>query len=303
MLDNLEFIIAAAGKSTRNYPHAKGLPHKCLLPIGDVRLIDIVLRDIVAAGGRHVTLVCGDQKTIDALREALAGDPDAESKLRARGHVRTADALKSTFLPADMDIKYAIQEKPLGTAQVLGLAHRLSPGRHGVLIFPDDIIESTGTGDTHLKRLCAAFLENERQILLTGIEKEDVSNNAIIHGGRLIEKPKIAYNKIGGYSPIVVCRDCLDFIERATAQIEKTGRMPRDLSVGEWVYVDGINAFLDSVPENAYTLKMFLKSPEDTLWDTGTLPLYERAQIHALLNRSAFAAENRRLARAILSED
>ncbi len=303
MLDTLEFIIAAAGKSTRNYPHAKGLPHKCLLPMGDVRLIDIVLQDIVAAGGRHVTLVCGDQKTIDALREALASDTDAEEKLRARGHVKTADALRATFLPDDMDIKYVIQEKPLGTAQVLGLAHRLSPGRHGVLIFPDDIIESPERDNAYLKRLCAAFLKNEKQILLTGIEKDDVSNNAIIYDNRLIEKPKVAHNKTAGYSPIVVCRDCMDFIERETARIEKTGQMPRRLSVGEWVYVDGINAFLDSVPENTYALNMFLKSAADTLWDTGTLPLYERAQLHALLNRSAFAAENRRAAREILSKD
>lgn len=303
MLEQLEFIIACAGKSTRNYPHAKGLPHKCLLPMGDVRLIDWVLQDIISAGGRHVTFVCGDQKTIDALREALSNDAATEEKLRAKGHVRVANALRSTFLPADMDIKYAIQEKPIGTAQVLGLAHRLSPARHGVLIFPDDIIISPDKENSHLKRMCADFLKNENQIVLTGVEKEDVSNNAIIHNNRLIEKPKIAYNKIGGYSPIIMCRACMDFIERETARIEQTGQMPAYLSAGEWIYADGINSFLDSAPENTCTLKMFLKDTADELWDTGTLPLYEQAQIRALLTHSSGAEENRRIAREVLSEN
>ena len=58
MYENIEFVIACGGLSTRNFPHSKGIAHKCLMPFGDVRLIDHVLGEITRMGGRHITLVC-----------------------------------------------------------------------------------------------------------------------------------------------------------------------------------------------------------------------------------------------------
>ena len=57
MYDNIEFVVACGGLSTRNFPHSKALAHKSLLPFGDVRLIDHVLGEIIKMGGRHITFV------------------------------------------------------------------------------------------------------------------------------------------------------------------------------------------------------------------------------------------------------
>ena len=70
----------------------------------------------------------------------------------------------------------------------------------------------------------------------------------------------------------------------------------------EWVYTDGINQFLDSEPENKWCLRMEMLIPECLLLDTGTLPLYEKAQIRALLTLSRFKEENIKVAREILKE-
>ena len=175
MYENIEFIVACAGKSTRNYPHSKGIAHKCLMPFGDIRLIDCVLQDVVRMGGRHITLVVSDQSTIDAFTDALKTDTKTEEKLRNGGRGRIADVLRATFLPDDVDLKFVIQEKPLGTAQVLGLAHRLSMDRHAVLIFPDDLIDSTKAEMPFVKKITDTFLQNTKQILLTGIGKDDVN--------------------------------------------------------------------------------------------------------------------------------
>lgn len=301
-VNDIEFIIPCGGKSTRNYPHSKGLAHKALMPFGDMRLIDFVLDDIIQAGGRHITIVCSNQEVINTFQEALKPDFETEAKLRRNGRILIADALHATFLPPDTDLKFTIQDKPVGTAHVLGLAHRLSHDRHGVMIFPDDVIISRHRENSHLKRLVEAFLNNERQILLTGIEKEDVSNNAIIHENRLIEKPKIIYNHIAGFSPIVIPKKTLDFIEKQVDTYEATGRLPDNLPMAEWVYTDGINQFLDSQPDGGWILKMFMKSPDDLLLDTGTLPLYEQAQIRALLTLSQFKDDNRQLARDLLND-
>ena len=304
MYDNVEFIVACAGKSTRNYPHSKGIAHKCLMPFGDIRLIDCVLQDIVRMGGRHITLVVSDQTTIDAFQEALKTDIKTEEKLRKGGRERIADVLRVTFLPEDVDLKFVIQETPLGTAQVLGLAHRLSPNRHGVLIFPDDLIDSTKADIPFVKKITDSFLQNTKQILLTGIVKEDVSNNAIISQKRLIEKPKNPTSNIAGYSPIVLPKECLDAIEKQTTEIEKTGQLPAGLALGEWVYTDGINAFLDNGgEENGFFVEMEILAPEKyEMMDTGTLPLYEKALMRELVTRSFFAKENREYIRKILRD-
>lgn len=303
MLDKIEFIIPCGGKSTRNYPHSKSVAHKSLLPFGDGRLIDHVLQDIIRMGGRHITIVCSNQTTIDLFKEALGTDKSIEDKLRAQGRIAIADALAATFLPADVDLKFVVQSEPIGTAHVLGLAHRVSPDRHGVMIFPDDIIVSRHPDKTHIQRLVAAFAQDERQILLTGVEQENVSNNAILHEGRLIEKPVEAYNHLAGYSPMVIPKAVLDFMTDQVTTYERTGQLPAGLKMKEWVYTDGINQFLDAGGDAAgYYIRMFPKEEEDILLDTGTLPLYEKAQLRALLCLSRFQEENRAAARALLAE-
>lgn len=304
MYDDIEFIIACGGKSTRNFPHSKSVAHKCLLPFGDVRLIDYVLKDIVKIGGRHVTIVCSDETTIESFKQALAPSPVVEEKLRKSGKGKIADVLKSTFLPEDMDIKYVIQDKPWGTSHVLGLAHRASPNRHAILIFPDDLIDSSDAPVPYIKRLLDAFMKNQKQILLTGVEKEDVSNNAILQDKRLIEKPKHPRSHIAGYSPYVFPKACLDSIERETTVIEKMGHLPESLALGEWVYTDGINSFLDNGGEaEGYYAKMFMLDPSEyEMLDTGNLELYEAAQIRELLLNSVFMEKNREIARRILEK-
>lgn len=305
MYDNIEFIVACGGKSTRNFPHSKAVAHKSLMPFGDVRLIDVVLKDIVDLGAKHITLVCSSEEVIQDFKEALATDTKTEEKLRKAGRTQIADALKSTFLPDDMDLKYVVQSEPLGTAHVLGLAHRVSPDRHGVLIFPDDIIMAKKNGDrSFLSRMVEDFAKNEKQISLTGVVKDDVSNNAIIVDGQLVEKPKNPTSNVAGYSPIIFPKEIMDLATYKTDEYERTGKLDASSAIaGEWIYTDLVNEFLDkNDPEGKqYVLKMFIMDPDlYMLLDTGTLPLYEKCQLYALFNRSAFRADNIAYAKELL---
>lgn len=303
-LSDIEFIIPCGGKSSRNYPHSKGIAHKSLLPFGDGRLIDFILQEIIAIGGRHITIVCSSDDVIGIFKEALKTDAQTEEKLRLKGLSAIADAIKRTFLPDQIDLKFTIQDKPLGTAHVLALAHRLSPDRHGVMIFPDDIIISQDKSNGYLKRMVDTFLTDKNQILLFGVPKENVSNNAILDNGRLIEKPKNPSNFVGLYSPVILPKATLDFIETQFKSIEQSGQLPEQISGGEWVYVDGINAFLDAQPSDTpYHIGVVSKNETDLLLDTGTLPLYQQAQLYALLRLSKFNADNKKYALKLLLEE
>ena len=299
MYDDIEFVVACAGQSTRNFPHSEGIVHKSLMPFGDIRLIDHVLKEIVQMGGRHITLVCSNEETINTFKQALARDDKTVEKLRTKNRAEIADIWASTFLPEDIDLKFVIQEKPLGTAHVLYCATKVAEGRHMTLIFPDDVYISKDENNSHLKKLVDDFLQNPYQICVTGVEKEDVSNNSILTNGRLIEKPKNPANHIGGFSPYVFPKEMIAFLKN---QWETTPE--KILNLGhEWYYVDAINDFLDAGAEaQGFFVKMHLKSPEDVQMDTGALPLYESAELYALLKLSRFKEKNRELARQLLSE-
>lgn len=298
MYDNIEFVIACGGLSTRNFPHSKGIAHKCLMPFGDIRLIDYVLGEITRMGGRHITLVCSDNETIEAFKKALARDDKMVEKLKSKNRTEIAEVLQSTFLPEDTDLKFIVQDKPVGTAHVLYCASKVSQNRHMVFIFPDDIIVSKDENNSHLKKLVNAFIQDEHQILITGVQKEDVSNNSILTDKRLIEKPKNPANHIGGFSPMVLPKELIQSLkkewETSSEQILNLGH--------EWFYVDAINTFLDNGGEAAgFFIKMHLKNNEDILLDTGALPLYEQAQLFALLKLSRFKEQNKEIIKKILN--
>jgi UTP--glucose-1-phosphate uridylyltransferase len=299
MYDNIEFVICCGGESTRNFPHSKGIPHKSLMPFGDMRLIDYVLKDITSMGGRHITIVCSSNDVINSFKRALQTDERVENKLRQKGKNDIADVLKETFLPDDTNLKFVLQDKPLGTAHVLYCAQKEIGDRHVVIIFPDDIILSKDEKNPHLKKLVDEFLKNPKRVLITGLWREDVSNNAILVNNRIVEKPKNPTSHIAGMSPNVLPNELIKYIdshgERRMQMALKTGK--------EWLYMDSANDFLDDGGEaNGFAAEMFLKSDDDLMMDTGTLPLYELAQLHALLKLSRYKEQNRELVKELLKD-
>ena len=104
--ENLEFVILAAGKSTRNYPHSKGIPHKSLVPFGSRKIIDFIMSQIILAGGKHITIVVADDAAIEAFHNCFVREPEIESKFEAKGNLTGLELLQSLYVPDDVDIKY-----------------------------------------------------------------------------------------------------------------------------------------------------------------------------------------------------
>ena len=297
MYENLEFVICAAGECTRNFPHSKAIAHKSLLPMGDKRIIDYTLKDIVRMGGKHITFVCSNQKVIDDFKKALAPAKQIEEKLRAKGKTDIADILADTFLPEDMDLKFVIQDQPLGTAHVLYVAREAIQDRHVVLIFPDDVILSSNPNSTHLKRLSDAFLKNTKTVLLTGLWREDVSNNAIIVNNRIVEKPKNPTTHIAGMSPNIIPNEVIQFlVAQGKTKVKKAQESKK-----EWLYMDAVNDFLDKGgEEKGFKVEMFLKDDKDEMLDTGNLALYEQCLLEMLLKHSHYQEQNKAYVKKLL---
>jgi len=298
MYDNIEFVICAAGECSRNFPHTKGIPHKALLPMGDKRLIDYPLQDIVRIGGRHITFVCSSQKVIDDFKRALATDTITEEKLRTKGRADIADILRSTFLPDDIDLKFVIQKEPLGTAHVLYEARDAIQDRHAVLIFPDDLVLSHNPQCPHMKKLLDTFLKDPKKVLCTAIWREDVRTNAILQDNRLIEKPLNPTSHTAAMSPNVLPNEIIQFlVKQAPAKIKDARASHK-----EWFYADVVNDFLDQGGEaDGFGIEFYLLDDENQFLDTGNLMLYELCSIQVLLQQSQYAAQNREWAQKLLS--
>ena len=297
MYENIEFVICTAGECTRNYPHSRAIAHKSLLPMGDKRIIDYVLQDILSIGGRHITFVCSNKTAVDAFKKALSFDKKIVQKLRDKGHKEIADIVDETILPANIDLKFVIQKEPLGTGHVLYAARKAIKNRHVVLIFPDDIILSHNKKNPHMKRLLTAFLKNPKTALITAIWREDVSDNAILLNNRIIEKPTHTLTHISGWDPNVLPKEMVQFaIKRAPEKIKRVHETKK-----EWYYTDAINDFLDRGGEAAgFKVEMFLLSDKDQMVDTGRLLAYEQALLMMLLRHSKYQKQHQQLAKKII---
>lgn len=91
----MKAVVLAGGKGTRLAPYTKILP-KPLMPIGDMPILEVILRQMKGAGINEVTLAVGH------LSELLRAFFNDGSKL-------------------DMKICYSHEDKPLGTAGPLAL--------------------------------------------------------------------------------------------------------------------------------------------------------------------------------------
>lgn len=93
----MQALILAGGKGTRLMPYTANLP-KPLMPIGDIPILEILVRQLKASGIKKIIMAVG---YLNHMIEAYFGDG-------------------SDF---DISIKYSLEKKPLGTAGPIGLVY------------------------------------------------------------------------------------------------------------------------------------------------------------------------------------
>lgn len=99
-LEAIRAVILAGGKGTRLFPYTAVLP-KPLMPIGDMPILEVVIRQLHRAGIRYITLSVG---YLASLLQAYFGNGEKWS----------------------VTIDYSREDKPLGTAGPLSLVRGLT---------------------------------------------------------------------------------------------------------------------------------------------------------------------------------
>ena len=152
-------VILAAGTGARLCPLTPFIP-KEMLPIGGFPAIHHVLVEVLSAGVNEVMIVLSDGK--QQLRDYLTNEirPKGEDALRlAREREKVLSRLK---------IKFALQEKPLGTAHAISLARSFAGDDPLLVVYPDDLLQVKGRFQSEsLTEMIALYEKTVASVLLT----------------------------------------------------------------------------------------------------------------------------------------
>jgi UTP-glucose-1-phosphate uridylyltransferase len=307
--DDIEFVILAAGKSTRNYPHSKGIPHKALVPFGSIKVIDHIIKEPIRAGVRNITIVVSDEQSKEAFESCFRREPKIEEKFKKSGNAFSLELLRSLYMPDGVEIKYVIQKEPKGLAHAVGLAAAASGGRHLAVRLPDDMVVSDRRFTGAFAR--KSFVERviERYVsdgsggnLLATRHVDDPSRWGIIENGIFREKPKESSSDEASHTLLIFDRAVAAKLAAAAkaADTEGTPECEAWKSEGQELhYGPYIN---EAVRENpAMAIRTFPLEKDDIYLDCGTLQGYEEASLYMLLRVSEFRKGHRAIARKLLA--
>jgi NDP-sugar pyrophosphorylase family protein len=159
-------VILAGGKGTRLRPYTVVLP-KPLMPIGEYPILEVIIRQLVAAGFDHITLAVNHQAEII---KAFFGDGQ-------RWNIR---------------IDYSLEDRPLGTMAPLKLIGDLP---EHTLVMNGDILTDLDFADFHDAHVAANSIftiSTMQRTHMIDYGVLDISPEGVLTGFR--EKPKVAYD-------------------------------------------------------------------------------------------------------------
>ncbi len=178
-------IILAGGKGTRLKPFTMAIP-KPLLPLGDVPILEIVLRQLAIAGFKRIVLTLGHMAPII---QAYLGDGNKW----------------------DVNIEYVIEDEPLGTAAPIRFVRDLD---ENFLVMNGDLLTTIKYGELfnyHCERRAWGTIS-----LLSREVKIDYGVIQASATGEMqdyMEKPIIPYEVSIGIN--MLSKSCIEFIPQA----------------------------------------------------------------------------------------
>lgn len=159
-------VILAGGKGTRLRPYTVVLP-KPLMPIGEYPILEVIIRQLVAAGFDHITLAVNHQAEII---KAFFGDGQRWNIL----------------------IDYSLENQPLGTMGPLKLIDDLPDH---TLVMNGDILtdlDFAAFHDAHVAANSVFTISTAQRNQLIDYGVLDISDDGTLCGFK--EKPKVSYD-------------------------------------------------------------------------------------------------------------
>ncbi len=157
-------VILAGGKGTRLRPYTVVLP-KPLMPIGEFPILEVIIKQLVAAGFTHITLAVNHQ----------------------------AEIIKAFFMDGSkwgIRVDYSLEDKPLSTMGPLKLIKDLP---ENFLVMNGDILTDLDFADFH-----DAHIQKREIFTISSYVREELVDYGVLEtaGNHLLglrEKPRMSY--------------------------------------------------------------------------------------------------------------
>ncbi len=175
-------VILAGGKGTRLKPFTMTIP-KPLLPLGDIPIIEVVVRQLASSGFNDIHLTLGHMK-----------------------HMFTA--YLDNVPNKGINIRYSVEKTPLGTAAPLKLLPNLEDD---FLVMNGDLLTTIDFGQMlklHKEKGAWATIAVHKREVNIDYGVVEVDSDGGLHS--FTEKPTIPYNVSMGIN--ILSKQCLDLI-------------------------------------------------------------------------------------------
>jgi NDP-sugar pyrophosphorylase family protein len=200
-------VILAGGKGTRLRPYTTVLP-KPLMPLGDMPILEVVLRQLRAAGVTRVTLAvsylaeliqafCGD-----GSRFGLEIDYSRETReLSTAGPLKLIDGLDDTFLVMNGDVLTTLDYRDLirshraGGAAATAATHR----RHVTIDFGVVETDEEGLLERYVEKPTLDYRVSMGVNILEPRALEHIADNETLGMPDLLLRLKAAGERVGTY--------------------------------------------------------------------------------------------------------
>ncbi len=277
MKTDLQFIVLLGGKSSRNYPHSKGLPHKAMLPLGDFKVINYIINNIYNAGGRNISFVIANNSYQKHFENCFISEPKIEEKFKKKNDLIKIKLLKKTYLPNDLNINFVVQKNPLGIGHAIAISAEKNKNIYVVL--PDDIIISKK--EHPFTKAVKEYEKTKSGNIVITRKVENPSRWGIIENGIYIEKPKTSISNEAVISSLILDKSVVEIYKQQVKELNKNENRHDILN-----QVDAINKIAKKNPKMKIKTVSLLKN--DIYLDCGTIEEYEKALIYTLLKDSIY---------------
>lgn len=184
-------VIPCAGLGTRLMPVTRSVP-KAMLPIGNYPLIHFAVKEAISIGIENILIIIGDG--MDSVRSYFSEiNQSQQMKNGTKENIDIDEMIQSS------DIRFLLQEKPLGVGHAIKLTKRIIGDNSFAVILPDDLIFSKPNSLDQLKKIYQQF--GGHVIGLNKLKKNEIENKGIVDFDEeksrfkitaLKEKPKIS---------------------------------------------------------------------------------------------------------------
>lgn len=132
----MKAVIPCGGLGTRFLPITKSIP-KELLPIVDVPVLSYIINESINSGITEALIIINPKKQI--IKDYFSRDDELCEKLYNLGKT---DIIEQLHLFDNIDITFATQERPLGSAHAVYLAKEFVGNEPFCLLLGDDVMQS-----------------------------------------------------------------------------------------------------------------------------------------------------------------